>query len=135
MSRRNPTRMVNLIGDDLSSTSPVSISRSSQPVLTPINSAPVHTNYGGIASGHNHAAYSSSLVEPVFEDTEVMLSEDSASDSVSSSGSIRRKEAVKTLHEGTSLNKDNVHGLGESDTHGDWVHLQDTHKRSDHLTS
>lgn len=136
MSRRKPQRLVNLIGEDLPSTSPVSISSSSRPVLTPINSAPVHTNYG---SGDNYTAehaYSSSLVEPVFDDTEVMLSE--SSDNLSSSGSIRRKEAVKTLHEGTgtrtSLNNDNA-GLGESDAHGDWVHLEDTHKRTDHLTS
>lgn len=133
MSFKKSTVLVNLIGEDIPSSqpSPVPVSPSPRTHLVVNNSAPTLTRYntfGRVDVDPSQQHYHSKcLVEPVFADEDVMLS--SSVDS-GSSVSMRKKEAAKQWS-GSSVND----AKKSTDSQGDWVHLADTNKRSDHLTS
>lgn len=114
MSKRNPTRLVNF-------------SKESSPVPITAQSLPATSHYG--ATNTSHPSYSSSLVEPVLDDSDVMMSESLGSQS---SVNIRRKEAARLIgssSKGGDYMDDNI------ESSYDVIPSGNTNKRQDHLTS
>ncbi|XP_064404881.1 proton-coupled amino acid transporter 1-like [Halichondria panicea] len=114
MSKRNPTRLVNF-------------SEESSPVPIIAHSLPATSHYG--ATNTSHPSYSSSLVEPVLDDSDVMMSESLGSQS---SVNIRRKEAARIIgssSKGGDYMDDNI------ESSYDVIPSGNTNKRQDHLTS
>ncbi len=113
MSKRIPTRLVSFTGES----SPVSIAKS----------LPASSQYG--ASNTTDPGYSSSLVEPAIDDSDVMMSESLGSQS---SVNIRRKEAARLI--GSNNKKESGEYRDFEDSYF-IVPSGDTNKREEHSTS
>ncbi len=112
MSKRTPTPLVNF-------------SEESPPVPIISQSLP-NTTYG--ATDTAHRGYSSALVEPVLDDSDVMMSESLGSQS---SVNVRRKEAARII--GSSSKSGDYVGDNIENSY-ELIPSGDTNKRQDHLT-
>ena len=135
---KRPTKLVNLTRDDDQNTSPVNIPRS-RPEQSGTRSAP-----------SRHAPLSSSLVEPVIDESDVMLPSSSVKSDTSAMD--RRKEAAKgglgeygAPHNYGAINTggyaDDGHGAPSNTMEqsaefaDDFEKIASRHKREEHATS
>ena len=141
---KRPTRLVNLSGDEDRSSSPVSIPPKARQNTVGNKSAPDGRR------GRLGVPYSSSLVDPVIDDADVMMSGSVKSDS---SAMERRREAAKgglgdyNIQHYGAVDKDTGAGIAwlsqggnpELEQSGeiaeDYVKIAHRHKREDHGTT
>lgn len=139
--KKRPAKLlVNLSGDDDSSSSPVNI--------PPPKS---RQNYAGIQSApglRGEPFYSSSLVDPVIDEGEVMISTSLKSDSSTldrrkeaASGGLGEYRSLQVQHYGTTGERDGIFGDDDSgleqstEIAEDYVKIAKRHKREDHGTT
>ena len=137
---KRPTKLVNLSGDDGPSSSPVNI-----PPESSSRGRGVAKSAPGVRRG---GGYGSSLVEPVLDEADVMISSSVNSDT---SAMERRKEAAKgglggyNVQNYGAAEQSDPYGYGESDRASeleqsaeiaeDYVKIAQRHKREDHGTT